>query len=76
MSLLTLALTLALSLSLSLTPHPLPSPSPSVSWGLASTLRDLIERLEQYVDEKGLDADTTFFWVCDMCIRQSGGKEK
>ena len=40
---------------------------------MASTLRDLIERLEQYVEEKGLDADKTFFWVCDFCVRQSGG---
>ena len=49
-----------------------------VSWGLASTLHDLIERLEAYVEEEaaaGLDASQAFLWVCNFCIRQSGGKD-
>ena len=47
-----------------------------MSWGLASTLFRLLERLEEYVKEKGLDADKTFFWICDFCIRQTPGPGK
>ena len=47
-----------------------------VSWGLASTLFGILQRLEEYVEEKGLDADKTFFWICDFSIRQAPGPGK
>ena len=47
-----------------------------VSWGLASTLFGILQRLEEYVEEKGLDADKTFFWICDFSVRQTPGPGK
>ena len=45
-----------------------------VSWSLLSTMPGLVEALEAFVVEYGLDADTKI-WVCDFCIRQSEGKD-
>ena len=28
------------------------------------------------MEQKGLDPDKTFFWVCDFCITQSGEKKQ
>ena len=47
-----------------------------VSWALVSTPRDLLNALEAYECKKGLDPASTFYWVCNFCIRQLDGKEE
>ena len=47
-----------------------------VSWALVSTPRELLNALEEYERKKGLDPATTFYWVCNFCIRQLDGKEE
>ena len=46
-----------------------------VSWGLVSSFDSLLDALKAYMAEHDLDPLTTFFWVCDTCIRQLEGKD-
>ena len=34
----------------------------------------LLAGLETWLEESGLDPVTTYFWICDFCIRQLEGK--
>ena len=45
-----------------------------VSWGLSSLMFALLAGLETWLEESGLDPVTTYFWICDFCIRQLEGK--
>ena len=44
-----------------------------MSWVLNSTLAELYTTLARYIDQHHeLDPATTFFWICNFCIRQLG----
>ena len=47
-----------------------------ISWALVSTMFDLLEAIELYVKEHGLDPSKTFFWICNFSIRQTEGAGK
>jgi tetratricopeptide (TPR) repeat protein len=42
-----------------------------VSWFLATTIETLLDALANYLEQKGLREEDTFFWVCDYVIRQT-----
>ena len=42
-----------------------------VSWFLATTIETLLDALANFLKEKGLREEDTFFWVCDYVIRQT-----
>jgi tetratricopeptide (TPR) repeat protein len=42
-----------------------------VSWFLATTIKTLLDALANYLEQKGLREEDTFFWVCDYVIRQT-----
>ena len=42
-----------------------------VSWFLATTIETLLDALANFLEEKGLREEDTFFWVCDYVIRQT-----
>ena len=43
-----------------------------VSWWLGAALQDLASALRRYLEQHGLDARTTFFWICSYSFRQTG----
>ena len=45
-----------------------------VSWFLATTIETLLDALANYLEQKGLREEDTFFWVCDYVIRQTDVK--
>ena len=45
-----------------------------VSWFLATTIETLLDALANFLEEKGLREEDTFFWVCDYVIRQTDVK--
>ena len=45
-----------------------------VSWFLATTIETLLDALANYLEQKGLREEGTFFWVCDYVIRQTDVK--
>ena len=47
-----------------------------ISWALVSTMFDLLEAIELYVKEHGLDPWRVKFWVCNFSIRQTPGPGK
>ena len=47
-----------------------------ISWALVSTMFDLLEAIELYVKEHGLDPSKTMFWICNFSIRQTEGAGK
>ena len=47
-----------------------------ISWALVSTMFDLLEAIELYVKEHGLDPSKTMFWICNFSIRQTEGEGK
>ena len=46
-----------------------------VSWFLATTIETLLDALANYLEQKGLREEDTFFWVCDFVIRQTDVKK-
>jgi hypothetical protein len=42
-----------------------------VSWFLATPIDTLLDALANFLKEKGLREEDTFFWVCDYVIRQT-----
>ena len=42
-----------------------------VSWFLATPIETLLDALANFLKEKGLREEDTFFWVCDYVIRQT-----
>ena len=42
-----------------------------VSWFLDTPIETLLDALDQFLKQKGLRAEDTFFWVCDYVIRQT-----
>jgi hypothetical protein len=42
-----------------------------VSWFLATAIETLLDALANYLEQKGLREEDTFFWVCDYVIRQT-----
>ena len=46
-----------------------------VSWFLATTIKTLLDALANYLEQKGLREEDTFFWVCDYVIRQTEVKK-
>jgi len=42
-----------------------------VSWFLGTPIATLLDALNQFVAQHGLDPTRTFFWVCDYVIRQT-----
>ena len=47
-----------------------------ISWALVSTMFDLLEAIELYVKEHGLDPWRVKFWICNFSIRQNPGPGK
>ena len=45
-----------------------------VSWFLATTIETLLDALANFLKEKGLREEDTYFWVCDYVIRQTDVK--
>ena len=45
-----------------------------VSWFLATRIETLLDALANFLEEKGLREEDTFFWVCDYVIRQTDVK--
>ena len=45
-----------------------------VSWFLATRIETLLDALANFLKEKGLREEDTFFWVCDYVIRQTDVK--
>ena len=45
-----------------------------VSWFLNTTIETLLDALANFLEEKGLREEDTFFWVCDYVIRQTDVK--
>ena len=45
-----------------------------VSWFLATPIDTLLDALANFLKEKGLREEDTFFWVCDYVIRQTDVK--
>jgi len=41
-----------------------------VSWFLATTI-EMLDALANFLNEKGLREEDTFFWVCDYVIKQT-----
>ena len=48
-----------------------------VSWALGQRVEALADALQRWLaDHPERDPARTFFWVCDFCIRQTGGDTK
>ena len=45
-----------------------------VSWFLATRIETLLDSLANFLEEKGLREEDTYFWVCDYVIRQTDVK--
>ena len=45
-----------------------------VSWFLATPIETLLDALANFLEEKGLREEDTYFWVCDYVIRQTDVK--
>jgi hypothetical protein len=45
-----------------------------VSWFLNTRIETLLDALANFLKEKGLREENTFFWVCDYVIRQTDVK--
>ena len=47
-----------------------------LSWHMNAELLAILERTEEFVEENGLDPDSTFVWVCVFSVRQSEGNQE
>ena len=45
-----------------------------VSWFLATPIETLLDALANFLKQKGLREEDTYFWVCDYVIRQTDVK--
>ena len=45
------------------------------SWALSAKPMVIIEVLERYLEENGLDRATTYFWFCNYCIAQNTARD-
>ena len=46
-----------------------------VSWSLSDNPWAILVALRRFIKERGLDPETTFFWLCNYCIAQNAARD-